>query len=438
MTLIRKLHPEKGPEGDDARGPRLSTMDVPRTTPPSSRRIWWYALGAVLLVAAAVAIGNVQPASPSVDRDLLVMGTVREGPMIRQVHGWGSFVPDRTQIVAAAEPGLVEAVYAIEGQDVRDGDRLIELANSEVELAVEKAEQKFAAARAGMIALSREQTARRLALQASIADTRIEFLAAEDEVEEMLSRGPGQVREIEMRRAHERLDALAAMLEADEERLELISSSTEQQMAARREELRWVEQILESERARQRALTLRAGGDGNVERILVQPGTRVQGGEPLAEITLTDRMKAVVKVYASEADEVAPGQEVEIESAGGRVTGQVSAIDRSRGGKLATVTVTLDENPPVRPGADEEIEARIQLGTLENVMSVERPVYAAANGWTTVFRVAADSASAERVKVRVGRGSVDRIEVLSGLEPGDRIVVSDISEFDDVDCFEIE
>ena len=321
---------------------------------------------------------------------------------------------------------------------MRDGDRLIELANTEVELAVEKAEQKFAAARAGMIALSREQTARRLALQASIADTRIEFLAAEDEVEEMLSRGPGQVREIEMRRAHERLDALAAMLEADEERLELITSTTEQQLAARREELRWVEQILESERGRQRALTLRAGGDGIVERILVQPGTRVQGGEPLAEITLTDRMKAVVKVYASEADEVAPGQEVEIESAGGRVTGRVSAIDRSRGDKLATVTVALEENPPVPPDADEEIEARIQLGTLENVTSVERPVYATANGWTTVFRVGADSSSAERVKVRLGRGSVDRIEVLSGLEPGDRIVVSDISGFDDVDCFEIE
>lgn len=438
MTLIRKLHSDAGRSGEDPPGPRLSAMDQPRSSPPSNRRLWWYGIGAVALLGAAVIIGRLQPAAPAVARDLLVTGTVRQGPMMRQVHGWGSFVPDRTQIVAAAEPGLVEAVYAIEGQEVRGGDRLIELANPEVALAVEKAEQKFAAARAGMIALSREQTARRLALQASIADTRIEFLAAEDEVEDMLARGPGQVREIEMRRAHERLDALAEMLAADEERLELITSSTEDQMAARRDELRWVESILESERARQRALTLRAGGDGVVERVLVQPGTRVVGGEPLAEITLTDRLKAVINVYAGEAEEIAPGQAVELEAAGGRVAGSVSSIDRVPGEKLATVTVALDENPPVQPDPDDEVEAWIRLGTLDDVTFVERPVYARANGWTTVFRIAEDSASAERVKVRLGRGSDDRIEILSGLEPGDRIVVSDISDFDDVDCFDIE
>lgn len=436
MTQIRKLHPDRE-RGGEPREPRLSGMDV-RREPGTRRPLRWILPGGVVLAGAAVFFATLEPAAAVVDRDLLVLGTVRQGPMIRQVHGWGTLVPDRTQLVRAEEPGVVEAVYAVEGQSVRGGDRLVELSNSEVELAMEKAAQKFAAARAGMIALSREQSARRLALEASIADTRIQYLTAEDEIEELGARTPGQVREIELKRARERLEAIGRRLAADEERLALITSSTEQQMAARRDELRWVESILDSERRRLDALTLRAAGDGTVERILVQPGSRVAGGDVLAEVTLSDRLKAVLEVPAREAAEVAAGQPVTLEVAGGRLDGTVSAVQPGADERTVEVTVGLGENPPVAADGNAEVEARIHLGTLEDVLFVERPVYATSDGWTTVFRLAADSASAERVKVRLGRGSVDRIEVVSGLEPGDRIVVSDISGLDDVDCFEIE
>lgn len=445
MSLIREIHPERqGPGGDDRSsdgaegGPRLSTMDVPRPPSPPFRRIAWIALGIATLAGGGLYIGSLEPAGTVVDRDLLVFGTVARGPMVRQVHGWGSFVPDRTQLVRGQQPGVVEAVYVIEGQAVQSGDRIIEISNSEVELAVEKAEQKFAAARAGMIALSREQSARRLSLESSVAETRLEYLHAEDEFEELRARPPGQVREIAIRRAQERVDAIARRLEADEERLALISSSTEQQLGARREELRWVESILDSERARLSELTLRAGGDGTVERVLIQPGTRVAGGDALAEITLSDRLKAEIQIYSSEGGEVAVGQAVSLEAAGGRVTGSVDAIEPMSGGKLIRVTVALDENPPMPPGSNPDVEARIHLGTLDDVLFVERPAYAAAEGFTSVFRLAPDSSSAERVKVRLGRGSVDRIEVLSGLEPGDRIIVSDVSGYDDIDVLELE
>jgi HlyD family secretion protein len=438
MSLIREIHPERRPAGEEPGGPRMSGMDVPRSTPPGRGRLPWILLGIAGIVGVGALLASLPAASPAVDRDLLVMGTVRRGPMVRQVHGWGSFVPDRTQLVRADQPGTVEAVYAIEGQSVRRGDRLVELTNSEIQIAVEKAEQKFAAARAGMIALSREQSARRLSLQAAIADTRIEFLRAEDEFEELSARPAGQVREIEIKRARERVDALARRLSADEERLALITTTTEQQLAARRDELRWVESILDSERERLAALTLRAAGDGVIERVSVQPGSKVAGGDVLAELTLSDRLKAVIEVYADEGGDVSIGQPVTLDGTVGQLTGTVSAVERTAGAKLMTVTVALDDNPPIPPDESRDVEARIQLGTLEDVLSVERPVYATADGWTTVFRVADDSASASRVKVRLGRGSVDRIEVLSGLEPGDRVVVSDISEFDDVDCFDIE
>ena len=413
-------------------------MDVPRVRTRSPRRYALLALGVAVLGAAAWFIAGLEPAAPSVDRDLLVLGTVREGPMVRQIHGWGSLVPDRTQLVRAQQPGTVEAVYAIEGQAVRAGDRVVEIENPEIELAVEKAEQKFAAARGGMIALSREQSARRLALEASIADTRVEFLRAEDAFEELKSRPAGQVREIELRRARERVDALGRRLAADEERLALITTSMEEQLAVRRDELRWVEAILDSERERLRQLTHRAAGDGEVERVLVQPGTRVAGGDLLAEVTLTERLKAVVKVYAREAAEVRAGQAVTLESASGPLSGTVTGVETGSDDKTTRLDVSLEENPALPVGGGHEVEARIHLGTLEDVLFVERPVYAMADGWTTVFRLSPDSASAERVKVRFGRGSKERIEVLSGLEPGDRIVVSDVSEFDDIDCFDIE
>jgi multidrug efflux pump subunit AcrA (membrane-fusion protein) len=438
MAQIREIHPESPPPGEKPGGSRMSGMDVPRSAPRGKRRLPWILLGIAGLVGIGALLASLPAASPSVDGDLLVYGTVRQGPMIRQAHGWGSFVPDRRQLVQAEQPGVVEAVYAIEGQAVRSGDRLVELTNPEIELAVEKAEQKFAAARAGMIALSREQSARRLSLEAAIADTRIEFLRAEDDFEELSSQPAGKVREIDLKRARERVDALAKRLSADEERLALITSTTEQQLAARRDELRWVESILDSERERLQALTLRAAGDGYVERVSVQPGTRVAGGDVMAEVTLSDRLKAVVEVYAGEGADVAVGQPVTLEGTVGQLTGEVSEVTREPGAKVLSVTVALDENPPIPPDGDRDVDARIQLGTLDDVLSVERPVYASADGWSTVFKVSGDSASATRVKVRLGRGSVDRIEVLSGLVPGDRIVVSDISQFDDVDCFDID
>ena len=438
MSQIREIHAERGRAAGAASGARMCSMDVARPRRSVGRRLPWILLGVTGVIGVGAVLAALPAASPVVDRDLLVIGTVHRGPLVRQAHGWGSLVPDRTQLVRAEQPGVVEAVYAIEGQAVRGGDRLVELTNPEIEIAVEKAEQKFAAARAGMIALSREQSARRLSLEAVIADTRLEFLRAESEFEELGSRPAGQVREIELRRSREQVHALARRLAADEERLALITSTTEQQLAARRDELRWVESILDSERERLSALTLRAAGDGGIQRLAVRPGSRVAGGDLLAEVRLSDRLKAVVEVYAGEAADVEVGQPVTLEGTVGQLTGRVSAVERKDGDRVYTVAVALDGSPPLPPDGSRDVEARIQLGTLDDLLSVERPVYAKAGGWATVFRVSGDSASASRVKVRLGRGSVDRIQILSGLKAGDRIVVSDISGFDDFDCFDIE
>lgn len=443
MSHNPELHPLRGASGTEPGGSRserarLSGMDVRRDPGGSRSRLPWLLLGGTVLAGVAVFLATLEPAAAVVDRDLLVFSTVRRGPMVREVHGWGALVPDRMQLVRATEPGIVEAVYAIEGQHVRAGDRLVELSNAEVELAAEKASRQFAAARAGMIALSREQADRRLALEAAIADSRSTLLTAEDELEALRSRPPGQVREIELRRARERVDALARRLGADEERLALITSSTEQQMAVRRDELRWIESILDSQRGRLSALTLRAAGDGTVERVVARPGSRVAGGEVLAELKLADRMKALVDVHADEGADMAPGQPVTLETIGGRLEGSVDDIEPGSDARLLRVVVQLHGDPPAPTEDAREVKARIHVGTLEDVVFVERPVYARADAWTTVFRLAPDSGAAARVKVRLGRGSVDRIQVLSGLEPGDCIVVSDISGFDDVDGFEIE
>lgn len=438
MSQIRSNHPGREPGEPGEGSPGASGMDVRRSSGRPRRRLWWAALGVLAVAGLTLFIGTLRPAQKVVAHELLVIGTAQRGPMVRQVHGWGSFVPDRVQMLRSDQPGLVSAVLVTAGQEVKAGDRLIEISNPEIDLAVGKAEQKFAAARGGMIALSREQSARRLALEASIADTRITFLHAEDELEELRSGSVGKVREIELRRAKERVEALERRLGSDEERLALITSSTEQQMAAQREELRWVESILESERARQRSLTLRAAGDGVVEQVLVEPGSHVSGGEVVAQVALSDRLKAEIKVYEKEAAEIVAGQPVSLKAATDAVSGSVVSLAPVPGKPIVSVTVALDQNPRIPADGDHDAEAMIHVGTLADVLSVERPAYAAASEPGTVFRVSADGTTAQRVKVKFGRGSVDRIEVLSGLEVGDRIIVSDVSGFDDLDSFEIE
>ena len=438
MAHIQQLHPDSGSSGRNLPGPELSGMDVARVPTRRTGRILWIVIGLVCIAGLTLLLGSLEPAGTSVNRELLVLGQVRQGPMARHIYAWGAFVPDRVQVVRAEQSGKIAVIYATTGDGVQGGDRLIEMSNREVALAVDKAEQKFASARAGMIALSREQSARRLSLEASIADTRTTYLNAEDELEGLMSRAGGKSTEFNVLRAKERLKAIGKRISADEERLELIRVSTEEQVAAQRDELRWLESILESERTRLRSLTLRAAGDGFVEERMVEPGSIVAGGVALARIALSDRLKAELKVYVSEGSEIEPGQIVSLESESAIVSGRVDVVVLAPDEKLLHVSVALDENPHIPEGGSHKVHAMIQLGTLDNVISVDRPAFAASNEWSSVFRILPDGRSAERVKVSFGRGSADRIEVLSGLDIGDRIIVSDVSEFDDLDLIEIK
>lgn len=412
-------------------------MDRTRVRSRRTNRIVWTLIGVVGIVGITLFLETLRPAVVGVDRELLVLGQVRRGPMARHVYGWGSFVPDRVLLVRAEQAGRIAVVYVAEGDAVRSGDRLIEMSNRDIQLAADKAEQKFASARAGLIALSREQSARRLALEAAIADTRATYLLAEDELEELMSLADGKSDEFSVLRARERLRTIATRLAADEERLELISTSTEQQMAAQRDELRWLESILESERARLRSLTLRASGDGVVEELVVESGSLVPGGATLVRVALSDRLKAELEVYASEGSEIEPGQPVTLESETAIVSGRVAAVMVGRDKKILDVSVTLDENPRIPKDGSNKVSAMIELETLADAVFVERPAYAASNEWSSVFRISEDGMRAGRVKIRFGRGSAARIEVLSGLEIGDRIIVSDVSEFDGLDIIEI-
>ena len=413
-------------------------MDVARSPARRSRSLVWIIAGLVGILGLTFFFGTLKPAVVGVDRDLVVFGHVQRGDMQRNVYAWGKFVPDRTQTVRTDEPGKISVIYAAAGDDVRAGDRLIEISNPDLALAVDKAEQKFAAARSGMIALAREQDARRLALEADIEDTRVAYFRAEDELEEAVSRSGNKADARSVRRARDRLATLARRLSADEERLELIRESTEDQMSAQRDELRWLESILDRERTRLQSLTLRAAGDGVVEELLVESSQYVRPGSTMARIALSDRMKAELMVYAGEGQEIEPGLPVSMESATAAVTGRVSDVRPDPDGERTHITVSLDENPRVGPGDDLDVTASIQLSTIEDAVYVRRPAYAGSNEWGTVFRISDDGEVAERVKVRFGRGSTDVIEVVSGLEVGDRVICSDTSDFDELDIIEIK
>lgn len=412
-------------------------MDRSRVRSRRTNRIVWVLLVVVGLAGITLFLETLQPAVAGVDRELVVLGQVRRGPMARHVYGWGSFVPDRVEIVRAEQAGRIAVVYVAAGDEVRSGDRLIEMSNRDIQLAADKAEQKFASARAGMIALRREQSARRLALEAAIADTRATYLLAEGELEELVSLADAKSDEFSVLRAKERLRTLARRLAADEERLELISTSTEDQVAAQRDELRWLEAIVESERQRLISLTLRASGDGVVEELAVESGSVVAGGAMLLRVALSDRLKAELEVYVSEGSEIESGQPVTLESETVIVSGRVASVELNRGKKVLDISVTLDENPRIPEDGSHKVHAMIQLETLDDAVFVDRPAYAVFDESSMVFRVSEDGMHAERVKVRFGRGSADRIEVLSGLEIGDRIIVSDVSEFDELDFIEI-
>jgi len=418
------------------------SMDVVRTgIVEKKRRNRWLMGGGgiVALVLVTVGVASLDPAAPGVDRDTVWIGAVERGTLIRQVRGHGTLVPVELRWVQAQTTGRVDTIHVEPGHRVLARDILLELSDPEVERSAVDAENALRRAEAELDSLRLTLVSTELDQRAAAAAVQAEYVRATLRAEadqELYDKG--LISEIQLKSSNALAEALTTQREIEGQRLDMTADSNHAQLEAK---LAQVEQQRALYRLRSKqleALEVRAGIDGVVQEVPVEIGQQVSAGTMLARVAEPTRLEAEIRVPATRARDVRPGLSVSVDTRNGLVDGIVARVDPSVREGTVTVEVRLDGELPAGARPDLAVDGTIEIENLQDVLYVGRPVQSQEDATVGLYRLEPDGNHASRVQVRLGRSSVDTIEVLSGLEQGDRVILSDTSRWDDHDRIKLK
>jgi len=389
-------------------------------------------LGALLL--ATVAIGRLKPAAPSVERSTVWIDGVKRGPMLRQVRGPGTLVPDSIRWISAVTSGRVERVFVRPGAVVRAGTILLDMSNPDVQLEALTSEQQLAAAQAQLVSLRTNLNTSRLNQASTVAQVRTQLREAQRQLvsaESLITRN--LIAQNELQRVRDQVAELTERLQIEQERLGLMAETVDSQLTLQQDQINRLRAISEYQRNRVASMHVLAGTDGVVQDLNLEMGQWVQSGTTLARVVQPGKLRAVLRVPETQARDVALGQKAEIDTRIGIVPGRVVRIDPAAQSGTVAVDVALEGALPQGARPDLSVEGTVEIERLDNVLFVGRPAYGQQNSTVGLFKLSDGGRYAERVNVRLGRASVNTIEVLGGLVVGDSVVLSDMSRWDNVD-----
>ena len=414
-------------------------MDIQRA--PRKKTGRYVAIGvAVLLVGiVTVALARLQPAAPTVERASLLFGTVKRGPLLRQVHGPGQLKPEQIRFITSVTGGRVDRVPVRNGATVLAATVLIEMSNPDVELQALTAEQQLAAAQAALVQLRTSLETGRLSQATTVANMRT---LANDAERQALSAETLATRNLiapnDIAKARDQATEYRARLQIEEQRLALLTSTVDSQLALQRDQINRLRAIADYNNARRASLRVTAGVDGVVQELNLEPGQWVQSGTTLAKVVQPGRLKAELQIPETQARDVALGQAAQVDTRIGIVPGKVIRYDQNAVNGTVTVDVSMDSTLPQGARPDMQVDGTIEIERLADVLQVGRPAYGQPNSTAGIFRVTDGGRYAERVNVRFGRTSVNDIEVLGGLRVGDEVILSDMTRWDNVDRVRIK
>jgi multidrug efflux pump subunit AcrA (membrane-fusion protein) len=410
-------------------------MDIARTPPNRKRKRIIYALsslGAIVLVT--VALSRLSPAAPSVELSTLVIDSVRRGPMLREVRGPGKLSPESPLFLSAVTSGRVDRVLLRPGAIVQKGTPILEMSNPDVELQLLAADQQVSAAEAQLVTLRATLESQRLSQEGVVAQTRSDFRDAERTA--MAAESLAQrnlIASFELTRARDKVEELRSRLEIEQRRLTVISGSVDSQIALQRDQVQRLRAIAVFQKNRVNSMTVTAPAPGTLQDLNLEAGQWVQAGQQLAQVVQPRRLKAVLNVPETQAAEVALGQVAAVDMRNGIVKGHVVRMDPQAVNGTVSIDVAFDDSLPPGARPDLSIEGTIEIERLADVLHVGRPAYGQANSPVGLFKLVDNGHYAERVTVQLGRASVSDVEIKSGLKAGDKVILSYMSRWDNVD-----
>ena len=411
-------------------------MDRPRIVSPHRKRIRQaaYAGGALALLLVTLGLSRLKPAAPSVDRSGVLIDAVKRGPMLREVRGLGTLVPEDVRWIPAAAEGRVERILIYPGSMVKADSVILELSNPELELQALDAESQLRQAEAQYTELKVRLQSQQLDQKAAAARVQADFEQAKMQADTNteLAR-QGLIADLTRKLSDVAARELGNRNSIEQERLSIASEAVEAQLAVQRALVAQRRAEAHLRRSQVKALAISPGIAGMLQVVPVEQGQRVSVGTNLARVAVPDRLKAVIRVPETQAKDVLIGQKATVDTRNGFVDGKVSRIDPAAQNGTVTVDVALEGALPKGARPDLSVDGTIELERLDDVLYVGRPAQGQGDSLVGLFRLDEGGAGANRVKVKLGRSSVNTIEVVEGLKVGDQVILSDTSAWDAFD-----
>lgn len=416
-------------------------MDVSRASGSKKKLVKRLIMAGVVVVIALGTFGlsRMRNAAPTVERNAVVIETVRRGPMLREIRGSGVLTPEEVRWIAIPTDGRVERVLVQAGSTVTPETVIVELSNDQQQQSARDSEWQLRAAEADHETMRAQLDNERLDHEAAVAHARADSkqaqlrASADAELERQ-----GLAAHITSQLSKTSADELARRVDIEEERLRVSQHAQGSRLAAARAQIEQRRAMYELQQTRVDALRVRAGIAGVLQQVDVQTGQRVVAGTTIARVARPDRLKAQVRIAESQAKDITVGQHATIDTRNGIVSAHVARVDPAVREGTVTVDLQIDGALPAGARPDLSVDAIIELDRIPDAVYVARPASAQENTPGTIFKVTGNGDQAERVKVLFGRASATAIEIRSGLKAGDQVVVSDSTAWDRSDQIRIQ
>lgn len=408
-------------------------MDIVRAPQKKTKRNLLIGGGVLGLLLITVWTLNLDPASQAIERSAVLIDSVRRGDVVREVRGPGTLVPEHIRFITAQASARVERLASESGRRVNAGDVLLELSNPDLQIQTMQAEQQVRQAQIELLNLKTSLRSQLLTQQGVVASTRTQFVNASQEA--MAADSLAKLKLLsgfELANKKAAAEEYITRLRVERERLTLMEQAIDSQIATQQSQVVQLRAIADNQQARLRSLSVRAPDAGVLQDLTLQLGQWVPEGTTLAKVVQPGKLKAMLRIPESQAKDVVLGQKASIDTRNGIVAGHVSRKDPSAQGGTVTVDVVLDGALPNGAVPDLSVDGTIVIEKLNNVLFSGRPAFSSGSGSVSLFKLVDGGKAAVRVPVELGRSSVNVIEILRGLDVGDQIIVSDMSQYANV------
>jgi HlyD family secretion protein len=398
------------------------------------RRALYAGAGLLAVVLVSVGLSRLKPAAPTVERAVIWPDTVKRGPFTRQVRGLGTLTPEDIRWITASTQVRVEKIVLRPGTPVKPDSVILELSNPQLEQELQDAELKLQAAEAGLANLKVQLQNDLMAQRAVAATVEADYNKAkmQAQMNEALARDQ-LVSDLVLKQSQVDAESLGARNQIAKDQLATKAESTRAQLAVQQSAVDQARAILQLKHQQKDELKVRAGITGMLQLVPVEVGQQVAPGTNLVRVANPNRLKAEIKIAETQAKDIQIGQKAEVDTRNGVVEGKVSRIDPSVINGTRTVDVALPDELPKGAVPDLSVDGTIELERLNDVLFMGRPAFGQEQSVVGLFKMSQDGSGAERVQVKLGRSSVNTVEVLSGLKVGDQVILSDMSAYDAFD-----